>query len=228
MTLALHRSMFHSAALLLVGAIISTANAQTATNLPADLDAKSLARLPYLTRQDLGDPGQKLADIFLRNGKPSDPLTGPLAFAAYNVPVANALLDLHDGAVGKGSLSPHVRELAILVACRETNYNLEWNGHEPAAAKAGVDARVIDIVRKGGALSGLDDADAAVIRFGRELLGDRKMSSGTFAKAVQLYGRNGAMDLVAVMSTYAVSGFYAIAVDEHMPAGKPTLPPLAK
>jgi len=66
------------------------------------------------------------------------------------------------------------------------------------------------------------------IRFGRELIGDRKMSSATFAKAVQLYGKNGAMDLVAVMSTYAVSGFYAVAVDEHMQAGKPTLPPLVK
>ena len=152
----------------------------------------------------------------------------PLAFASYNVPVANALLDLHDGAVGKGSLNPHVRELAILVACRETNYNLEWNGHEPAAVKAGVDAKVIDAVRTGGALTGLDDADAAVIRFGRELIGDRKMSSATFAKAVQLYGKKGAMDLVAVMSTYAVSGFYAIAVDEHPPAGKPALPALKK
>jgi len=215
-----------AAALLLASA--ASALAQTAANLPADLDAKSLARLPYLARQDLGDAGQKLADIFVRNGKPSDPLTGPLAFAAYNVPVANALLDLHDGAVGKGSLNPHVRELAILVACRETNYNLEWNGHEQAALKAGVDAKVVDAVRKAGGLAGLDDADAAVIRFGRELLGDRKMSSATFAKAVELYGKKGAMDLVAVMSTYAVSGFYAIAVDEHMPAGQPMLPPLAK
>jgi 4-carboxymuconolactone decarboxylase len=220
--------MFRLAALLLLAAGVSTTGAQTAGNLPADLDSKSLARLPYLTRQDLGDAGQKLADIFLRNGKPSDPLTGPLAFAAYSVPVANALLDLHDGAVGKGSLNAHVRELAILVACRETNYNLEWNGHEQAALKAGVDAKVIDVVRKGGGLAGVEDADAAVIRFGRELLGDRKMSSATFAKAAQLYGKNGAMDLVAVMSTYAVSGFYAIAVDEHMPAGKPTLPSLAK
>ena len=62
-----------------------------------------------------------------------------------------------------------------------------------------------------------------MIRFGRELLNDRKMSSATFAKAKQLYGDKGAMDLVAVMSTYAVSGFYAIAVDEHVAAGQPTL-----
>jgi hypothetical protein len=72
--------------------------------------------------------------------------------------------------------------------------------------------------------TGVPDADAAVIRFGRELLNDRKMSSATFAKAKELYGPKGAMDLVAVMSTYAVSGFYAIAVDEHLPPGQPTLP----
>jgi 4-carboxymuconolactone decarboxylase len=215
------------ASLLVLASIASTAFAQSASP-PPELDAKSLARLPYVTRQDVGDAGQKLADIFARNGKPTDPITGPLAFASYNVPVANALLDLHDGAVGKSSLNAHVRELAILVACRETNYNLEWNGHEPAAVKAGVDPKVIDVVRTGAAVTGLDAADAAVIRFGRELIGDRKMSSATFAKAVQLYGKNGAMDLVAVMSTYAVSGFYAIAVDEHPPAGKPALPALKK
>ena len=71
------------------------------------------------------------------------------------------------------------------------------------------------------ALTGVDERDAAVIRFGRQLFHDNKMESATFAKAVQLLGKKGAMDLVAVMSTYTVSGFYAIAVDEHMPAGRP-------
>jgi len=212
-----------------VASVLATAAAAYAQAPPADLDAQSRARLPYIQRKDAGEGAKRLFDVFVRNSNaPTDTITGPLAFAAYNVPVATALLDLHDGAVGKGTLDAHVRELAILVACRETNYNLEWNGHEPAAVKAGVDAKAIDAVRTGGALTGLDDADAAVIRFGRELIGDRKMSSATFAKAVQLYGKNGAMDLVAVMSTYAVSGFYAIAVDEHPPAGKPSLPRLGK
>ncbi|HEX5049630.1 MAG TPA: carboxymuconolactone decarboxylase family protein [Gammaproteobacteria bacterium] len=194
---------------------------------PSDLDAQSRARLPYVQRKDAGEGAKRLFDIFVRNSNaPTDTLSGPLAFAAYNVPVATALLDLHDGAVGKGTLDAHVRELAILVACRETNYNFEWNGHEPAAVKAGVDQKVIDAVRTNGALTGLGEADAAVIRFGRELLRDKKMSSATFAKAKQLFGDHGAMDLVAVMSTYAVSGFYAIAVDEHPAPGQASLPPL--
>ena len=215
--------------LLIVALAMSCSAVVSAQQLPADLDATSRARLPYLQRKDTDESAKRLFDIFVRNSNaPTDELRGPLAFASYNAPVATALLDLHDGAVGKSSsLDAHVRELAILVACRATNYNFEFNGHEPSAVRAGVDQKVIDVVRTNGALTGISDADAAVIRFGREMLNDRKVSSATFAKAKELYGAKGTMDLVAVMSTYAVSGFYAIAVDEHPAAGQPTLPPVA-
>jgi 4-carboxymuconolactone decarboxylase len=208
-----------------LAAPIATAFAQS---MPADLDRQSGARLPYLTREDFGEAGQRISGIFARgDGAPTDPVGGPLAFAAYNIPVANALLDLHDGAVTQGVLDAHARELAILVACRETNYTLEWNGHVRAALNAGVDQKAVDIVKANQSLSGLSDEDATVIRFGRELLGDRQMSSETFSKAVEHFGEHGAMDLVAVMSTYAVSGFYAIAVDEH-PPGAELLEPVAR
>ena len=216
-------SLAAAALSLLAGASVASAQA-----LPSDLDAKSRARVPFIQRKDTGEDAKRLFDIFVRNSNsPTDTLGGPLAFAAYNPYVATALLDLHDGAVGKGTLDAHVRELAILVACRATGYNFEWNGHEPAAVRAGVDQKVIDAVRTNGPLTGLPAADAAVIQFGRELLNDRKMSSATFAKAKELYGAKGAMDLVAVMSTYAVSGFYAIAVDEHPAPGQKSLPPVA-
>jgi len=202
------------------------AYAQSAARLPADLDPDSRARLPYLQRKDMDEKNQTIFDT-LPGRSPEGILRGPLAFAAYNPGVAKALFDLHNAAVA-GTLDPHVRELAILVACRETNYSLEWNAHEAAALKAGVDAKVIDIVRRHGALTGVDEKDAAVIRFGRQMLHDDRMDSATFAKAAQLFGKRGAMDLVAVMSTYAVSGFYAIAVDEHMPPGRPDLQPLKR
>jgi 4-carboxymuconolactone decarboxylase len=220
--MSLFRQSILAASAALAGSVAFSAAAQS---LPADINPSSRARIPYVQRKDTDESAKRLFDVFVRNSNsPTDEIKGPLAFASYNVPVAVALLDLHDGAVGKSSsLNAHVRELAILVACRETNYDLEWNGHVPAALKAGVDQKVIDVVRAKGPLAGVPEADAAVIQFGRELLDDRKMSSATFAKAKQLFGDKGAMDLVAVMSTYAVSGFYAIAVDEHMPPGQPTM-----
>jgi 4-carboxymuconolactone decarboxylase len=217
----LHRPTLSVATLLLIAAFILTAFAQTGAKLPADINSDSLARLPHLQRKNLDEANQKIYDVL--PGRSQDgSLGGPLAFAAYNPAVAKALFDLHNAAVA-GTLNPHVRELAILVACRETNYNLEWNAHEPSAVKAGVDPKVIDVVRRNGALTGVPEQDATVIRFGRQMYTDRKVDSATFAKAVEQLGQRGVMDLVAVMNTYAVSGFYAIAVDEHSPAGKPSL-----
>jgi 4-carboxymuconolactone decarboxylase len=190
-------------------------------SLPADLNPDSRARLPYLQRKDMDEKTLPVFDTLPGLGK-DGVLKGPLAFAAYNPGAAKALFDLHNAAVA-GTLNPRVRELAIMVACRETNYNLEWNGHEATALKNGVDARVLDVIRKKGALTGLDEKDAVVIRFGRQMFTDKKVDSATFAKIVELFGKRGAMDMVAVMNTYAVSGFFAIAVDEHPAPGRPPL-----
>jgi hypothetical protein len=169
----------------------------------------------------MDENAQKIFDVLPGRSKDGI-LSGPLAFAADNPAVAKALFDLHNAAVA-GALDPRTRELSIMVACRETNYSLEWNAHEATALKVGVPQKVIDVIRARGPLTGLDEKDAAVIRFGRQMFGDRKMDAATFASVKKLFGDKGAMDMVAVMNTYAVSGFYAIAVDEHMAPGRPDL-----
>jgi 4-carboxymuconolactone decarboxylase len=214
-----HKLALGVAGLLAAGSF--AAIAQTATGLPGDLDPTSRARLPYVDRKDLDAAGQEIFDM-LPGRSPDGKLGGPLAFAAYDPPVAKALFDLHNAAVA-GTLDAHARELAILVACRETHYDLEWNAHVPAALRAGVDSKIVDVVRARGPLTGVDEQDAVVIRFGRQMLTDKHVNSATFASAVDKFGRRGVMDLVAVMNTYAVSGFYAIAVDEHPPAGTSAL-----
>ena len=207
-----------SAMILLPALVALVAYAQS--KLPADLDSQSRARLPYLKSSEVDAKGKKVVDIFGKGGT----VTGPLAFATYNPAVGQALLDLHDAAITGGTLDPYTRELAILVACRETNYNLEWNGHEASGLKAGIDPKLIEVVRKRGPLAGLNEKDATVIRLGRQMLTDKKVDSATFAKAVQFWGKRGTMDMVAAMNTYAVSGFFAIAVDEHAAEGKAELP----
>jgi hypothetical protein len=207
-----------SAMILLPALAALVAYAQS--KLPTDLDSQSRARLPYLKSSEVDAKGKKVVDIFGKGGT----VTGPLAFATYNPAVGQALLDLHDAAITGGTLDPYTRELAILVACRETNYNLEWNGHEASGLKAGIDPKLIEVVRKRGPLAGLNEKDATVIRLGRQMLTDKKVDSATFAKAVQFWGKRGTMDMVAAMNTYAVSGFFAIAVDEHAAEGKAELP----
>src|SRR3954470_6813364 len=146
-------TLCRSALFLIAAATPFIAAAQS--KLPADLDPQSRARLPYLKKADMDAKGQKVAETFA--SKADDTVRGPLAFAAYNSAVAQALLDLHNAAVTGGTLDPHTRELAILVACRETSYNLEWNAHEPSGLKAGIDAKVIEVVRHHRPLDGLNE-----------------------------------------------------------------------
>ena len=118
-----HRYLRMGTAFLMLASGVVLAHAQSAAKLPSDLDPDSRARLPYLQRKDMDEKNQKIFDSLPGRGK-DDILRGPLAFAAYNPGVAQALFDLHNTAVA-GALDPHTRELAILVACRETNYSLE-------------------------------------------------------------------------------------------------------
>lgn len=134
MTLSLSSQKW--AAILLAASVSFIVYAQS--KRPADLDPQSRARLPYLKKAELDAKGQKILDTF---GSKDGALTGPLAFAAYNSGVAQALLDLHNAAVTGGTLDPHTRELAILVACRATNYNLEWNAHEACSGPHCLDAK---------------------------------------------------------------------------------------
>ncbi len=155
---------------------------------------------------------------------PEGVLRGPLAFAAYNTGVAEAMTNLRAAAVVEGTLGAQMNELAMLIACREVNFSNEWNSHEPSALKAGVDQKTVDAVKFNRSLDGLDEKDALVILFGRQLFRDKHVDSATFAKAVELFGRRGVVDLVAVMGDYALVGLFAAAVDQHVPEGKPVLP----
>src|SRR5262249_54091733 len=123
LSMTIRRQVTLGAACLLVLVGVVLGYAQSAAKLPSDLDPDSRARLPYLQKKDMDERGQKIFDTLPGRGQ-DGVLRGPLAFAAYNPAVAQALFDLHNAAVG-GTLDPHVRELAILVACRETNYSLE-------------------------------------------------------------------------------------------------------
>ncbi len=120
--------------------LLSLGMASGQAPLPADIDKESLARLPLLQRSDLDDKGKRVYDSLAGPNSKGGPLRGPLGFAIYNPALAEALHLLHDSVIKEGTLGARVNELAILVATRETNFSSEWNSHEPAALKAGVDA----------------------------------------------------------------------------------------
>jgi len=120
----------------------------------------------------------------------------------------------------------HYVELSALLAAREFDQQYEWSGHEAAGVRAGLDQAVIDAVKFNRDVAGLPEKEATVIRLGRALFRDHKVSPELWAKTVEFFGRQGAVEIVATMGDYVMAGFMLTAVDQQLPPDrKPLLPP---
>jgi 4-carboxymuconolactone decarboxylase len=101
-----------------------------------------------------------------------------------------------------------------------------WSAHEPGALRAGVSQPTIDVIKYGKEVSGLGEKETVIIRMGRQMFREHKLNSDTFAKAVELFGKQGTVELVALMGDYTLNGLLLAALDQHQPADrKPLLPP---
>ena len=202
------------------------APARSAT-LPSDVRPDSLNRLPVVKREQMDENGKKAYDLNAGGpGKVAQP-TGPGAISLYSPGASEPLRKLNNYLRRDGNiLGKAITELAILVAAREENSQYIWSAHEPAALKAGIAQPVIDAVKYNKEVSGAGEKETIVIRLGRQLLREHKLNSDTFAKAVELFGKQGTVELVTLMGDYTLNGLLTNAFDQHLPPErKPLLPP---
>jgi 4-carboxymuconolactone decarboxylase len=133
-----------------------------------------------------------------------------------------AAIRLHVSGVNVRWASPLGRsltELAILTTAREHDQPYEWSLHEMEAIAVGLDPATIDIVRHRRPLRGLPDKEGVIIQLGREIFGTHKLSSGTYARALAVLGKNDLVGLVDLMATYSATATRLTAFNQHMPPG---------
>jgi 4-carboxymuconolactone decarboxylase len=208
-----------------ISMLISAAAVSSGQSLPADINKDSLSRFPPVNREQMDEKGKKVYDHVAGGaGKVASP-TGPASIELYSPGVAEPMRMLNDYLRKDGVLGNRLTELAILVAAREVNEQYVWSAHEPAALKAGLPQTVIDVVKYGKDASGVGEKETAIIQFGRQLFREKKMSSDVFAKTVELFGRQGTVELTALMGDYQLNGLILKVADQHLPPDrKPLLP----
>lgn len=189
---------------------------------PDDIDPQSGFRLPLPRREDLPEAARAIYDRL------ADPKGGSLVGLSGpgGIRLHSPELAVRSGPVNRylryeAGFAGNVRELAILVVAREVESRFEWAAHEGAALKEGVAEATVDIVRRKQPLDGLPEADAVVIAMGRELFGAHRLSSGTFARALKLFGARQLVDLVCLMGEYAATAALLAAFDIQLRPGTP-------
>lgn len=195
-----------------------------AQSLPADIDPQSLSRMPPVKRSDLSAEGQAIYDK-VAGANRSTPMLGPGGISLHMPKVAQAMDILnqylrYDSIIGRRYI-----EVAILVAAREFDQQYEWTFHEQAALDEGAPQLTVDAIKFDRPLASVDAKDAVIIRYGREILRDHRLSAATWAEAEARFTRQGALEIAAIMGDYLLAAVLLHAVDQRLPADmKPLMP----
>jgi 4-carboxymuconolactone decarboxylase len=195
------------------------------TPLPQDIDPQSFSRLPIVKRDDLDEDGKRIYDELARGpGKTAIP-TGPVAISLYSPKVAEAIQMLNQYLRFHGVLKPRDFEVAILVVAREFDQQYEWSGHEVGARTAKVPQQVIDVIKYNQDALRLSDRDTLIITFARDSLRQHWIGSDVYARAVEMFGKQGTLELATIIGDYAMAAIMLNATDQHLPPGRENLLP---
>jgi len=201
------------------------ATAQTAQKLPPDIRPESLSRMSWPTRDEFASEEEKAAyDHVVKAAPQAANMKGPVGPTAtrLHLPVvAEAYFTAFSWLREKTGLAPRYVELAILIGTREANNPYEWLQHERGSVKV-LPREAVEVVRSGKDTKGLDEKDAVLIQFGRELYHQPTVSAKTFADAERLFGRNGTLTATLLMGHYTLNALMLRAYNQQLaPGDKP-------
>lgn len=191
------------------------------------MNPPSLSRLPTVTREDLDEQGKQAYDTVAdTNHRLWAKLVGPPGFWLHIpellIPIREINWHIRRN---MDALEPRLRELTVLVTARAHDCQYEWTAHEPYAINAGLDPAAIDVVKHRKPVAGLGDKEAAIITFGRELFREHKVSDATFDQALRTLGQKGVVQMVALMSNYAMTATILLSIGQRLrPEQSPLLP----
>jgi len=110
--------------------------------------------------------------------------------------------------------------MAILMTAQAWGCQYEWYAHAPLAIKAGLDPAIVAAIGAGRKPDNMKDDEAIVWEFSTQLRRDRGVDDAIYAKALEKFGENGVMDLVAVNGYYDVVAMTLNVARVAPPAGQ--------
>ena len=175
-----------------------------------------MARTPAVNRESVPEREREAFDAFVAS-RGEIPATGPGSVMLNAPEVAQRALGLAAYLRTETSLSPRIRELAMLMAARENDCQFIWNAHAPPARREGLSDELVDALRDRKDLPNPTEEELAVINYGREFFRTRRVSQEAFDAVVSHFGVNGATELTTLMGCYAMLAFNVNAFGVELP-----------
>jgi 4-carboxymuconolactone decarboxylase len=205
----------------------------SAAEFPDDVHMDSLARLPQIQRSQLDAAGRAAFDTYVSPGTGYETgLRGPIGVWMNSPALAQAMFDVRQRVRYESDRDQRLTELAIISTAREINNQYEYTAHEPLAIAAGLEQEIIDIVRfrrpieANQGVAGFGDTEQTIVKFAREVISEERVSSETFARAIDIFGEEGVMDLTGLIGYYSFVAITLKAFDVQRPPNSELLLPI--
>ena len=160
-----------------------------------------MTRFPKLTSEQM-TPAQREVAAEIAAG-PRGEVRGPFIALIHNAELARRIQALGEYLRWKTKLPPKIVELAVLVTARRWTCQHEWFVHSELARKAGLGDEVIAAIRESREPP-LKGDDALVYAFCCEAHATGTVGEAAFDRVVERYGRDGALDLLALNGYYSM------------------------
>ena len=200
-----------------------SAAASAPAPLPKDVYAESRNRLSLPKREDVSDGDKTIFDEMTRHSQHPLP-------RLYDPPLARPMSEAGYYLKNETGLPSRLMEIAVLVTARQLDCQFEWTQWENDGRNVSdprhIEQSTIDLIKYNRPVAGLGEKETAIIAFGREMQGDKKVSSATFAQVLRLFGPRLTVDLVELMAGYSACAPEMRAFDQQLNEGQtPLLPP---
>ena len=172
-----------------------------------------MARLPFPADTDAFSNETREAVRYIQSTRGSMP--PPSSYLAYAGKAGMLLSDLVEHLRYHTTLSDAEIELAICTSVRAADVDYIWDAHVRLGLKAGVREEAIEAIDTFAPLENLTADEAIIIRYGRELFEERKVSDETFDAVRARFGEKGLMELTAVMGVYQMNATILRALDHR-------------
>ena len=160
------------------------------------------ARMPEMTLDQMTPAQRSIAEAIM-NG-PRGRMSGPFNTWLRSPVLADRLQKVGEYVRFNTSLDKRVNEMAILMTAQAWGAQYEWYAHAPLAIKAGLAPEVVKAIGAGRKPENMKDDEAIVWEFSTQLRRDHGVDDAIYARALEKFGEQGIVDLIAVNGYYDV------------------------
>lgn len=175
-----------------------------------------MPRIPLIsTESDLTPDQRRVVDGIL--GRRGGRIPGPFRLSLHCPAITEAWHPLGETLRLKSGFPLRLSELTILLAARSWDCDYVFNSHAPIAIEGGLSKAAVEALRKDTRPAFDRDDEAAIYDYCTELFERHAVSGRTYARARELFGVPGVVELTALFGYYTMVAMTILAHEMPVP-----------